>query len=165
LTSIPASCAHCSAGCQLYYDVKHTSIDNPEPKIYRVKNEWNYVSLCGAGRFGYDFENRTEGKDEEAFQKALEAFKKADTIRFSSVITNEEALILNRLKEKYGYKLINEDARRYHNFLKTFSKVTGTSLYSGDLSDVHNSDFVVSIGSQLKSDHPRARYAFNKQSK
>jgi len=161
LTSIPASCAHCSAGCQLYYDVKHTSIDNPEPKIYRVKNEWNYVSLCGAGRFGYDFENRTEGKDEEAFQKALEAFKKADTIRFSSVITNEEALILNRLKEKYGYKLINEDARRYHNFLKTFSKVTGNSLYSGDLSDVHNSDFVVSIGSQLKSDHPRARYAFN----
>jgi len=161
LTSIPASCAHCSAGCQLYYDVKHTSIDNPEPKIYRVKNEWNYVSLCGAGRFGYDFENRTEGKDEEAFQKALDAFKKADTIRFSSVITNEEALILNRLKEKYGYKLINEDARRYHNFLKTFSKVTGNSLYSGDLSDVHNSDFVVSIGAQLKSDNPRARYAFN----
>jgi len=161
LTSIPASCAHCSAGCQLYYDVKHTSIDNPEPKIYRVKNEWNYVSLCGAGRFGYDFENRIEGKDEEAFKKALEAFKKADTIRFSSVITNEEALILNRLKEKFGYKLINEDAKRYHNFLKTFSKVTGNSLYSGDLNDVHNSDFVVSIGSQLKSDNPRARYAFN----
>jgi len=161
LTSIPASCAHCSAGCQLYYDVKHTSIENPEPKIYRVKNEWNYVSLCGAGRFGYDYENRTEGKDEEAFQKAVEAFKKADTIRFSSVITNEEALILNRLKEKFGYKLINEDARRYHNFMKTFSKVTGSSLYSANLNDIHNSDFVVSIGSQLKSDNPRARYAFN----
>ena len=161
LTSIPATCAHCSAGCHLYYDVKHTSIDNPEPKIYRVKNEWNYVSLCGAGRFGYDFENRVEGKDEIAFQRALESFKKADTIRFSSVITNEEALILNRLKEKFGYRLINEDAKRYHNFLKTFSKVTGNSLYSGDLKDIHNSDFVVSIGSQLKSDNPRARYAFN----
>jgi len=161
LTSIPAACAHCSAGCHLYYDVKHTSIDNPEPKIYRVKNEWNYVSLCGAGRFGYDFENRTEGKDEAAFQKAIEAFKKADTIRFSSVISNEEALILQRLKEKYGYKLINEDAKRFQNFMNIFSKTTGHTLYSADLNDVHHSDFVVSIGAQLKSDNPRARYAFN----
>ena len=161
LNSIPATCAHCSAGCQLYYDVKHAAIDNPEPKIYRVKNEWNYVSLCGAGRFGYDFENRTGGKDEAAFNKALEAFKKADTIRFSSVITNEEALILQRLKEKYGYKLVNEDARRFRKFMETFSKTAGITLYSGDLNDVHHSDFVVSIGSQLKSDNPRARFAFN----
>ena len=161
LTKIPAACAHCSAGCHLYYETKHTSIDNPEKKIYRVTNEWNYVSLCGAGRFGYDFENRVTEKDEMAFQKAIDAFKKADTIRFSSVITNEEALILQRLKEKYGYRLINEDARRFQNFMNTFSSVTGSSLWSGDLNDVHHSDFVVSIGAQLKSDNPRARFAFN----
>ncbi len=161
LTSIPAACAHCSAGCHIYYDVKHTSIDNPEPKIYRVKNEWNYVSLCGAGRFGFDFENRVDGKDEEAFKRAIEAFKKADTIRFSSTITNEEALILQKLKEKRGYRLINEDAGRFKKFMQTFSKVAGSTLWSGDLQSVHNSDFVVSIGTQLKSDNPRARFAFN----
>ncbi len=161
LNSIPAACAHCSAGCHLYYDVKHTSIDNPEPRIYRVKNEWNYVSLCGAGRFGYDFENRVEGKDEEAFKRAVEAFEKADTIRFSSTITNEEALILQRLKEKRGYRLVNEEANRFRKFMESFSKTAGTTLWSGDLKSVHNSDFVVSIGSQLKSDNPRARFAFN----
>ena len=161
LTSIPAACAHCSAACHLYYDVKHTSIDNPEPKIYRVKNEWNYVSLCGAGRFGYDFENRVEGKDEAAFERAVEAFKKADTIRFSSTITNEEAMILQRLKEKYGYRLLNDEAKRFQKFLKEFSAVSGQALWSGELGDIHRSDFVVSVGSQLKSDNPRARFAFN----
>ena len=161
LTKIPAACAHCSANCHMYYETKHTSIDDPSPKIYRVTNEWNYVSLCGAGRFGFDFENREAKKDEAAFAKAVEAFKKADTIRFSSVITNEEALILQRLKEKYGYKLINEDARKFGEFVKGYSKIAGTSLWSGDLETVHHSDFVVSIGSQLKSDNPRARFAFN----
>ena len=43
LQSIPATCSHCSAGCQLSYDVKHTSTENPDNTIYRVKNEWNYV--------------------------------------------------------------------------------------------------------------------------
>ncbi|WP_457596058.1 NADH-quinone oxidoreductase subunit G [Hydrogenimonas sp.] len=161
LTKIPAACAHCSAACHLYYERKHTSIDDPSPRLYRVTNEWNYVSLCGAGRFGYDFENRIEGKDEAAFAKALEAFEKADTIRFDSAITNEEAMILQRLKEARGYRLVNEDARKFGEFLKAYSKVSGNALYSGDLESVHHSDFVVSIGSQLKSDNPRARFAFN----
>ncbi|WP_200763329.1 NADH-quinone oxidoreductase subunit G [Nitrosophilus alvini] len=160
LKSTPASCAHCSAACHLYYDIKHTSIDNPEPKIYRVKNEWNYVSLCGAGRFGYDFENRAQ-KDEKAFADAIEAFKKADTIRFSSYITNEEALILQKLKEKFGYRLVNEEAKKYRDFLSEFSKTSGSSLYGGDLKSVHNANFVISVGTALKSDNPRARFAFN----
>jgi len=158
---IPATCAHCSAGCQLSYDIKHTSIENPENKIYRVKNEWNYVSLCGAGRYGYDFENSNVAKDTAAFEAAIAAFKKADTIAFTSTITNEEALILQRLKEKYGYRLINEEARVFKNFLNAYSTVSGKSLYGGDLGEVHASDFVVSIGSALKTDNPNARFAMN----
>lgn len=158
---IPATCAHCSAGCQLSYDIKHTSIENPENKIYRVKNEWNYVSLCGAGRYGYDFENRSVTKDTEAFEAAIAAFKKADTIAFTSTITNEEALILQRLKEKYGYRLVNEEARAFKNFLNAYSTVSAKSLYGGDLGEVHASDFVVSIGSALKTDNPNARFAMN----
>lgn len=160
-TQIPATCAHCSAGCQISYDIKHTSIENPEAKIYRVKNEWNYVSLCGAGRYGYDFENRSVTKDANAFNAAIEAFKNADTISFTSTITNEEALILQKLKEKFGYRLVNNEALALKNFLKYYGAISGQSLYGGDLKKVHNADFVVSIGSALKTDNPNARYAMN----
>jgi NADH-quinone oxidoreductase subunit G len=158
---IPATCAHCSAGCQLSYDIKHTSIADTDEKIYRVKNEWNYVSLCGAGRYGYDFENRVEAKDAHAFDAAVAAFKKADTIAFTSTITNEEALILQKLKAKYGYRLINEEARVFKNFLAAYASISGKSLYDGDLKQVHEADFVVSIGSALKTDNPNARFAMN----
>jgi len=158
---IPATCAHCSAGCQISYDIKHTNIANPEAKIYRVKNEWNYVSLCGAGRYGYDFQNSNVTKNSVAFDAAIEAFKKADTIAFTSSITNEEAMILQRLKEKLGVKLINNEARVFKNFLDSYSAVSGQSLYSGNLKEVHESDFVVSIGTALKTDNPNARFAMN----
>lgn len=158
---IPATCAHCSAGCQLSYDIKHASIGEPDNRIYRVKNEWNYVSLCGAGRYGYDFENRVSAKDASAFQKALDAFAKADTIAFTSTITNEEALILQKLKELKGYRLINEEARVFKNFLDAYRSVSGKAFYGGDLRQVHASDFVVSIGSTLKTDNPNARFAMN----
>lgn len=161
LKQIPATCGHCSAGCQISYDVKHASIDNPEDKIYRVMNEWNYVSLCGAGRYGFDYQNSDVTKDEKAFNSAIEAFKKADTIKFTSTITNEEALILEKLREKFGYKLVNEEALAFQNFLKDYSEISGTSLYGSTLKKVHNSNFVVSVGSALKTDNPNARYALN----
>ncbi len=161
LKQIPATCGHCSAGCQISYDVKHTSIENPEDKIYRVMNEWNYVSLCGAGRYAYNYENTVEGKDEQAFSNAIEAFKKADTIEFTSTITNEEAYILQTLKQKYGYKLVNKEAKSFQTFLKDYSELSGTSLYGSDLKVVHNSNFVISVGSALKTDNPNARYALN----
>jgi NADH-quinone oxidoreductase subunit G len=161
LNQIPATCGHCSAGCQITYDVKATSIENPEDKIYRVMNEWNYVSLCGAGRYGFDYQNSDVVKDENAFTKAVEAFKKADTIKFTSTITNEEALILETLKEKFGYKLVNNEAKSFQNFLKDYSEVSGTNLYSSDLKEMMSSNFIVSVGSALKSDNPNARYALN----
>lgn len=161
LEQTPATCAHCSAGCHIYYETKHTSIDDTTKKIYRVSNEWNYVSLCGAGRYGFDFENRVDFKDETSFAKAIEAFKKADTISFSSVITNEEALILQKLKEKFGYKLINKEVKAFVNFMSEYSKISKKSLYGGDLEKTLNANFIVSIGSAIKSDNPVARYALN----
>ncbi|MFA7069610.1 MAG: NADH-quinone oxidoreductase subunit G [Sulfurimonas sp.] len=161
LERVPATCGHCSAGCHLYYETKHTSIDNTEPKIYRVSNEWNYVSLCGAGRYGFDYQNRVESKDEVAFAKAIEAFKKADTISFTSMITNEEALILQKLKEKFGYKLINDEAKAFREFLDNYSEISGKRLYGYDITKTHNANFVISVGSALKTDNPIARYALN----
>ena len=161
LNRVPATCSHCSAGCQLTYEVKHTSIADPEEKIYRTSNEWNYVSLCGAGRYGYDFENRGVTKNEAAFGAAVAAFEKADTIRFTGTITNEEALILQQLKTKFGYRLINEEARTFKAFLDDYASVSGQQLYGGDLKQAHDANFVVSVGTALKSDNPNARYAFN----
>jgi NADH-quinone oxidoreductase subunit G len=161
LKQIPATCGHCSAGCQISYDVKHTSIENPEDKIYRVMNEWNYVSLCGAGRYGFDYQNADATKDESAFNAAVEAFKKADTIAFTSTITNEEALLLQKMKEKFGYKLVNPEAKAFQTFLNDYSEVSGKKLYNSDLEKVHTTNFIVSIGSALKTDNPNARYALN----
>ena len=161
LTQIPATCGHCSAGCQISYDVKHTSVENPEDKIYRVMNEWNYVSLCGAGRYGFDYQNADVTKDEVAFANAVEAFKKADTINFTSTITNEEAHILENLKNKFGYKLVNDEAKSFQSFLSDYSEVSGTSLYGSDLGAAANSNFIVSIGTAIKTDNPNARYALN----
>ena len=161
LEQIPATCGHCSAGCQISYDVKHTSVENADKKIYRVMNEWNYVSLCGAGRYGFDYENKVESKNEVAFNSAIEAFKRADTIEFTSTITNEEAYILQSLKEKLGIKLVNNDAKEFQTFLKDYSAISGNNLYGNDLQSTHSSNFVISVGSALKTDNPNARYALN----
>ncbi len=161
LTQIPATCGHCSAGCQISYDVKHTSISDTTEKIYRVMNEWNYVSLCGAGRYGFDYQNEVQSKDEVAFANAIEAFKKADTIEFTSTITNEEALILQKLKQKLGLKLVNSEAKAFQTFLNDYSEISGTKLYGNNLQNTHNSNFVISVGTAIKSDNPNARYALN----
>ena len=161
LSQVPATCGHCSAGCQISYDVKHTSIENSEDKIYRVMNEWNYVSLCGAGRYGFDYQNSDVTKDESAFANAVAAFKKADAIKFTSTITNEEALILEKLKEEFGYKLINNEAKSFQTFLHDYSDISGTRLYGSNLKEMMNSSFIISVGSALKSDNPNARYSLN----
>ena len=162
LKKIPAANPHTSDCAFMYYDIKHDSIDNHRTKrIYRVNSEPHYSTVNGAGRFAYDFENKVEEKNKSAFDKAVETFKGARNIKFNSYITNEEALILQKISEFTGAKLVNEDARRYQEFLNNYSKTSGQTLYSSKLSDVHNSNFVISVGAYLKSDLPNARYAFN----
>ena len=162
LKRIPAVAAHSSDGAQIYYEVKPTSIENREDKIFRVTNEWSYVSLDGSARFAYDFENAGVMKDEAAFNAALTAFKKAETVRFNSMITNEEAAMLQTLKEKMGLKLYNPEVRAFQKFLNYYEAASGSSLYSTDTDAImKNSDFVISIGVALRNDSPALKYAFN----
>jgi len=162
LKKIPAANSHSSDCAFIYYEIKQDSIDNHKTKrIYRVTNEPHYSTLNGAGRFAYDFDNKVQTKDTTAFINAIEAFKKAKNIKFNSFITNEEALLLQKIADKTGANLINEDARLYQEFLKNYSSTAGTSLYSSTLTAVHDSNFVISVGSYLKSDLPNARYALN----
>ena len=162
LKKIPVANPHSSDCAFMYYEIKHQSIDkHATKKIYRVTNEPHFSTVNGSGRFAYDFENKVEHKDTKAFKEAIEAFKKAKNIKFNSFITNEEAMILQKLADHTKAKLVNEDARRYKEFLKNYSKTSGKTLYSSKLREVHDSNFVISVGSYLKSDLPNARYAFN----
>ncbi len=161
LNKIPAANPHSSDCAFMYYETKHESIENNAQKIYRVTNEHHYSTLNGAARFAYDFENRVDSKDEKAFLNAIDAFKKAKSIKFNSYITNEEALILQKIANKTGARLVNKDAYNYKNFLNAYACTSGESLYSSTLKEVHDSNFVISVGSFLKSDLPNARYALN----
>ena len=165
LEQIPASCSHCSANCQMYYEVKSASVDNPQPKIFRVTNNYEFTSLCGAGRFGYDFENRDAVKDPDAFGKTLEAFRNAKSINFSANISNEEALILQKFKEKSGVKLLCSEARGYQKFLGAYSSVSGKSLYSSNLKKISDSRGIVIFGTRINDDAPMVKYHINTASK
>lgn len=163
LRKIPASNPHSSDCSLIYYNVKHGDISHyHDEKIYRVTNDAHFVTLHGAARFGFDFENNVAGKDKAMFEKAVDFLKnEADTIRFSSYITNEEALILQKMKEKLGVKLVNEDAYAYQQFMKNYSSVSGKSLYSGDLKTIKASGFVICVGTQVRYDAPNVGYAIN----
>jgi NADH-quinone oxidoreductase subunit G len=163
LSRIPATCAHCSAGCSLEYETRHSAI-NGDDSIYIEKHNFEYTSLCGAGRFGFDFDNK-EPKDEVAFHKAIEAVKVAKAIRFSSMITNEEAHILQLLKEKLDIKLFNEDARKFQEFMRAYSSVSGKLHHSGSLDAIKQSDAAIIIGSRIATDNPAVRYALTTAAK
>jgi NADH-quinone oxidoreductase subunit G len=164
LSRVPSTCAHCSAGCSLEYEVKHTSRQELGTSLYRVKNNFEFTSLCGAGRFGFDFDNKAQ-KNEEQFTKALEKLKNASAIRFSSIITNEEAHILQLLKEKLGVKLFNEDARMFSSFMKAYSSVSGKLHHSATLDAVKQADAAIIIGSRVATDNPGVRYALTTASR
>ncbi len=159
LSKVPATCAHCSAGCALEYEVKHAGVEaQGAESIYRVKNNFEYATLCGAGRFGFDYDNSAT-KDDEAFAKAVEAVSKAKAIRFSSMITNEEMMILKALKEKLGLKLFNRDARHMQLFMDAYASVSGTKHYSADLETLKESDAIIMVGTRIATDNPGVRYA------
>ncbi len=162
LTKIPVANPHSSDCSLLYYETKHGDMKNYDTKIFRVTNDSHYVSLSGAARFGYDFENRVAGKDKALFEKAVDFIQnQADTIRFSSYITNEEALILQKIKEKYNLKLINEDARAYQKFMQAYARTSGETLYNGTLKSIKASNFIVCVGTAVRYDAPSVGFAIN----
>jgi len=152
LDKVPSSCAHCSSACSLNYESK-------DGEIKRVTNESDFSSLCGAGRFAFDYENKVEAKDTLAFDKAVQAFKDASNVVFSSFITNEEAYVLNELKKKLGFNLVNEDARAFGEFMNNFSSSANESLYNATIDDIKSSEFIISVGCSIESDNPMIKFA------
>jgi NADH-quinone oxidoreductase subunit G len=126
--------------------------------IYRVTNNFEFATLCGAGRFHFDFGVKAT-KDAAEFDRAVEALKECEAIHFNSMITNEEAMILQTLKEKLGIKLFNEDARHFQEFMSAYATKSNTLHYSATLQDVKASDAVIMLGSRISTDNPGVRYA------
>ncbi len=159
LSRIPATCAHCSSGCALEYEVKTSGAASAgEERIFRVSNNFEYTTLCGAGRFHFDFgADTSEGSAD--ISEAVQAIQACDAIRFSSLITNEEALILQQLKERLGIKLYNEEARHFQEFMHAYARKSGQLHYSATLEDIKQSDAIIMIGSRISTDNPGVRYA------
>jgi len=104
-------------------------------------------------------------KNELDFHKAIVAIQEAKAIRFSSMITNEEAYMLEELKEKFGIKLFNEDARLYAEFMDAYSSISGKKYYNGSLDAIKESEAAVVIGSRIATDNPAVRYALTTASR
>jgi NADH-quinone oxidoreductase subunit G len=81
------------------------------------------------------------------------------------MITNEEALILQKLKEKLGIKLYNEDARKFAEFMNAYASISGKRHHSATLEAVRKSDAVIIIGSMISTDNPVVRYAMTTAAK
>jgi NADH-quinone oxidoreductase subunit G len=77
------------------------------------------------------------------------------------MITNEEALMLQTLKEKMGIKLYNPEVRAFQKFLTLYADASGHSLYTSSTKDAMKSDFIVSVGGALRNDSPGLKYSFN----
>ena len=158
LTQIPSTCPHCGGGHDVIYEVKNG-------EIYRVGNTAEFSTMCSASRYGFDFANKDVKKDEKAFKSAIKAFENAGSIIFSNEISNEEAFILQKLKELKGYKLISNEARAYQKFMKAYGSITGKSLYNGSLAQLSKSRAVIVVGTRVNDDAPIMKYHINMASK
>lgn len=163
LNPIPAANPH-QSDCELiYYDVKEKNTSDRSKQIYRVSNDFTFGEISGAARFGYDFHNELACKNEEKFEEIVLNIKNGaiKNIKFNSFITNEEALILERLREKFDLNLINNEALNYQKFLNKFSEFSGLSSYNADYEDIKNSDFIISAGSFLRHESPVTSFKLN----
>ncbi|WP_103648300.1 NADH-quinone oxidoreductase subunit G [Campylobacter concisus] len=163
LNPIPAANPH-QSDCELiYYDIKEKSTSDRSKQIYRVSNDFIFGEISGAARFGYDFHNELACKNEEKFEEIVLNIKNGaiKNIKFNSFITNEEALILECLRERFDLNLINNEALNYQKFLNKFSEFSGLSSYNADYTDIKNSDFVINAGSFLRHESPVTSFKLN----
>jgi len=161
LKRIPACNPH-SSDCELmYYDVKQSSISNQKTKIYRVSNDFAFASLNKAARYGFDTHKKAT-KDHKVFEKLVKMIQNQEitNIKFNSFITNEEAFILQNLKDKFKLHLINDEAKAFQDFLKAFIETAG-EIYNASSEDVAQSDFLVVAGTLLRYDAPTLSYKIN----
>ena len=158
LSKVPSACPHCGMAHDVTYEVK-------KGKIFRTSNQAEFSTMCSASRYGFDFANEDITKDEEAFSNAVEALKNAKSIVFAKEISNEEALMLQTLKEKRGVKLISPEARAYQKFMRAYGSITGKQLDGGSLEKLSKSRAIMVLGTRINDDAPLVKFHLNMASK
>ena len=83
---------------------------------------------------------------ESTFESQNKSIENVDSIVFSADITNEEAYILQLLKEKQNKHLICSEVKDYQDFLKAYSSGSGYHIFNGDIDRMKSSDIVISFG-------------------
>lgn len=160
LKSIPSTCTHCAAGCQVIYEKRHSDIEG-KSKIYRVKNDFHFAPICGAARFGFGLHSHFDESKEaigthlnEVLENALEALQKAKSIRIGSQATNEEALITQNLATHFGLKIHNAEAYAYQRLL-------GKLPLNHSLQELKSSSVIIALGASVRLHIPQLQYAIN----
>ncbi|WQV85932.1 NADH-quinone oxidoreductase subunit G [Helicobacter pylori] len=154
LKKIHSTCSHCSAGCLISYDVRHFDTLGEESKIFRVLNDFYHNPICGAGRFAFDVSSSPKGSAN--LKEAQNALKECEAVRIGGDITNEEAFLIERLRKELNFKIYNQDAYHFQQFLKVLGEIKRPSI-----EEIKTSHLVVTIGSSIKTENPLVRYAIN----
>lgn len=138
---------------------RHSGCDQGgRQEIFRVTNDVEVSTLCGAGRFGFGYESAGT-KDAKTLQNAVAAFKKAQTVRIGGDLSNEEALLLQKLSDRIGFALISEEVRPFQRFLNAYAETSGESLYNATVADVAESDAIIIAGCPVADEAPTVRTA------
>ena len=161
LKQIESTCVHCAMGCKIIYEVRHCDAQGT-PHIYRVKNDFHFNPICGAGRYAYDI--CSTSKPNQNLQAAIEAFKKAKAINVGHQSTNEEAFVLNHLAKSLQLKLYNPQALHFKNFIYTFLSYAQSSTLT-HLEDIKNTHNIIILGNAIKHNVPTLRYMINNKLK
>jgi len=74
-------------------------------------------------------------------------------------------LILQKLKEKLGFKLVSHEAKAYQSFMQVYSEITGKNLSNGTLKKLSESRAVIVMGTKINNDSPTVKYHINMASK
>ncbi|WP_300731931.1 NADH-quinone oxidoreductase subunit G [uncultured Helicobacter sp.] len=161
LKKIDSTCFHCPMGCKITYEVRHNDTLGT-PHIYRIKNDFYFNPICGAGRYGYDVSSSINPT--QNLQAAIEAFKKATHINIGNQTTNEEAFVLNHLAKSLNCTLHNDEALHFKHFINTFLTYARKSMLN-HLDSFRESQNAIIIGSALNYQVPNLRYMLNNKLK
>lgn len=155
LEKTPSVCINCALGCYIVYEGKNTNDSShisKNKKIYRSSTQMEFSQLCHSGR--HNFANSpVYKKDDEGLLKAIKAFKNAVAIRIGTHISNEEAYVLNQLKNKLKIPLYCEEARVYSEFISNLKVISKKPIYNIK-ETLKESDLCISLGSFIFDETP-----------
>ncbi|MFC3847393.1 NADH-quinone oxidoreductase subunit G [Helicobacter baculiformis] len=152
LKRIDSTCAHCAAGCFISYEVRHFDTLGDDLKIFRVGNDFYHNPICGAGRFAFDVHASPKGSAH--IEQAVQKLQEAKVVYIGGDASNEEAYLVEHLRQKLGFKLINEEVRAFQNFLN----ILQPSAF-GDLEDIKHANLILTLGSKIRTENPLMKYA------